>query len=142
MRAVASVHHDLKARITFALLNDEVEKIPLRHECQEFALCRKVGEIGDLDRLLANLASQLAHLLMRALQELLQQAKLVHQLQSGGVDRIATKIAQEVSVLLEHNDIHVRASQQKPEHHSGRPSADDAASGLDRCVHGHLVSCA
>jgi len=45
-------------------------------------------------------------------------------------------------VLLEYDDIHVRASQQKTEHHPGRPSANDAASGLDRTVHGRLVSCA
>jgi hypothetical protein len=47
---------------------------------------------------------------------------------------VAPEIAQKVRVLLEHNNLDAGASQQKAQHHAGRPSADDAALGLDGLI--------
>ena len=44
-----------------------------------------------------------------------------------GVDGVAAEIAEEILVLLQHDDIDARARQQQPEHHAGGPSANDAA---------------
>jgi hypothetical protein len=51
------------------------------------------------------------------------------------MNRITAKVAQKIGVLLKHRDLDARAREQKAEHHSGRPSAYDAAPGLNRCRH-------
>src|SRR6516164_11311181 len=48
------------------------------------------------------------------------------------MNRVAAKIAQEISVLLEHQDIDTRASQQETCHHPGRSAARDATLCLGR----------
>ena len=127
-----SLHLYLKTWITPALLDDEVQKIPLRHQREKLAMGWKMSEVGDLEHVVANLAGKFRHLLMRAPQELLQKTKFMDQLQRGRMNGVATKIAQKVSVLFEDNNIHTRASQQKTKHHSSGASANDAASRIDR----------
>src|SRR5580692_9386840 len=112
----------------------EVQKIPLRHQREKLAMGWKRGEVGDLEHVVANLAGKFTHLLMRVTQELLQKTKFMDQLQRGRMNGVATKIAQKVGVLFEDNNIHTGASQQEAKHHSGRASADDAASRIDSCV--------
>jgi hypothetical protein len=48
------------------------------------------------------------------------------------MDRVAAKIAQEVGMFLEHDDVNAGARQQEPEHHAGRPAARDAAACPER----------
>ena len=67
---------------------------------------------------------------MRPLQEIVEEAQLVHQLECRGMNRIAAKIAQKIRVLFEDQHIHARARQQKSKHHSSRSAAGDAAAGL------------
>src|SRR5712692_9908769 len=55
--------------------------------------------------------------------------------QSRRVNRVATKIAQEIRVLFEHDDVHTGAREQKPEHHARRSAARDAATGGKRFIH-------
>jgi len=52
--------------------------------------------------------------------------------------RPAAKIAQEVGMLLQDDDIHAGAREQEAEHHSGGPAAGDAAACVEiaRC-HDH-----
>jgi hypothetical protein len=50
---------------------------------------------------------------MRALQELVEQPEFVHHLEGGGVDRVATEVAQEVPVLLQDHDIHAVAARRR-----------------------------
>ena len=76
----------------------------------------------------------LAHLLMRQLQELIEQAKLVHDLERRGMDGVAAEVAQEVGVLLQHHDIDAGAGEQIAEHHAGRPASGDAAASGDDFV--------
>ena len=66
------LHLYLESWVTFCLFNDEVEKIPLRHEGEKLAASWKMREVGHLDCFVPNLASKFTHLLMRALKELLQ----------------------------------------------------------------------
>ena len=43
------------------------------------------------------------------------------------MDGVAGEVAQEVGVLLQHQDVDARAREQEGEHHAGRPAARDAA---------------
>src|ERR1700727_995469 len=51
----------------------------------------------------------------------------------GGVNVVATKIAQKIGVLFQHDDLDAGTSQKKAEHHSGGSSAGDAALGMKGC---------
>src|SRR5258708_20571774 len=83
-------------------------------------------EVANLDRFASHFAGEFPHLLMRALQELLENAKFIHQLQSGWMNRIAAEITQKIAVLFEHDHINTRARQQKAEHHPSRTAAGNA----------------
>ena len=67
---------------------------------------------------------------MRALQEGVEQAELVHDAQRRRMHRVAAEVAQEVGVLLEHHRRHAGAGEQEAEHHAGGAAADDAAAGV------------
>src|SRR5262249_49007997 len=80
--------------------------------------------------------SQLADLLVRTRQELVERPQLVHDLERRRVDRVAAEVAEEVAVLFEHEHVHAGAGQEDAEHHPGRPSARDATThGLDVTCH-------
>ena len=107
------LHLELEARIAARLLGEEIEEVPLRHQGDEAALRRQMREIGDHDALVADLAGQLAHLLMRPLEEFVEQAELVHDFERRGMDGVAAEVAQEIGVLLQHHDIDAGAGEQK-----------------------------
>jgi hypothetical protein len=67
---------------------------------------------------------------MRLAQEILQKAQLVHQFESGGMNRVASKIAEEIGVLFKHHHFHSGAREQESEYHSGRAAAHHTAAGL------------
>jgi hypothetical protein len=46
------------------------------------------------------------------------------------MDGVAAEIAQEVGVLLQHDDADAGAREEQAEHHPRRPAAGDAAGGL------------
>ncbi len=62
-------------------------------------------------------------------QVLFQQAQFVHHLEGGGMHRVAAEIAQEVSVLFQHGNVHAGAGQKIAQHHAGGPAARDYACG-------------
>jgi hypothetical protein len=64
---------------------------------------------------------------MRQLQELVDQAQFNHQLEGRGMNRVASEIAEEISVLLQHHDLNAGARQQESQHHSSGTTAGDAA---------------
>jgi len=109
------------------MAGEKGEKIPLRHERDEFASAAQAREIAHAENPGAEVGGAFGHSLMRELKELIEQAKLVHDLEGGGMDGVAAEIAEEVFVLLEHEDIDPRAGQQEAEHDARRPPADDAA---------------
>ena len=63
---------------------------------------------------------------MRLPKEIIQQPKFPEQFQSGGVNGIASKIAEEILVLFKNQHIHTRAREEKSQHHTGRTSTGDA----------------
>ncbi len=66
-------------------------------------------------------------LLVRQPKQLVEQAELGHDLERRWVERVATKVAQEVGVLLQNHDVDPAAREQEAQHHAGRPAPDDAA---------------
>ncbi len=76
-------------------------------------------------------ALKVGRLLVRQLEELVEQAELAHHVEGRGMDGVAAEIAQEVGVLLEHDHVDAGARQQEAEHEPARPTADDAATGGD-----------
>ena len=96
--------------------------------------CEKSARI---DPLVADLAGKLAHLLMRAFEEGVENAELVHDFERGGMDGVAAKVAQEIGVLLQHHDVDAGAGQQEAEHHAGRTAAGDGAGRGYRLRHGY-----
>src|SRR5258706_13490427 len=109
----------MKIRIVCGLLLDEIQKIPLRHKAEKLAVRRQVSEVCERDRFITNLSAEFSDLLMRPFEELFDQAKFVDDFERRWMNRIAAKVAKEISVLLEHDYRDARARQQKPEHHSG-----------------------
>jgi hypothetical protein len=127
------LHAQVKSRIGLALIGEEIEEVPLGHEDDETAPGGKVREVGERDLAVADDAADLAQLLMRSPQEIVEQPELVHQLERRGMDGIAAEVAQEIRVLLEDDDRDAGAAEQKAEHHAGRPAPGDAA------LHGRLA---
>ena len=77
-------------------------------------------EVRDHHRRVADHPAELAHLLMRQFEEAVDEPELDHHLERRRMHRIAAKIAQEIVVLLEHDDLDpARAS--RYEHQSRRP---------------------
>ena len=71
-------------------------------------------EVGYLDKLVSDLRLEPADFLVRALQKLVEQPQLVHDLEGRGVDRIAPEIAQEVGMLFENRTDTPARARRKP----------------------------
>jgi hypothetical protein len=124
-----------ESRELFRVTGEEVEKIPLRHEGDELAAGGKVREIDDGHDVAIDDRMQLARFLVRHFQEFIEQSKLVHKFERGGMNGVAAKIAVEIGMLLQHRDFHTGARQQITGHHSSRSAANDDATHADS-VHG------
>ena len=62
-------------------------------------------------------------LLVRPLEELVEQAELVHHLERRGMDGVAAEVAEEIRVLLQDDDVDAGTRQQEAQHHAGRTAA-------------------
>src|SRR4029077_17445599 len=74
-------HVQSEFRKMFGVTREKGQKIPLRHERDEFATRGKFSEISNRHDLAINHSSQLAYFLMRLLQELVEQPEIMHQLE-------------------------------------------------------------
>ena len=70
-------------------------------------------------------------------EKLIEQTELAHELERRGMNGVAAEIAQEVGMFLQHHHIDARTREQKAEHETARPAANDATPRgqlLDRCT--------
>jgi hypothetical protein len=67
---------------------------------------------------------------MRMFQERFEYAELRHYVECRRMDRIATKVAQKIRVLLQQNGSDTRTRKKQSGHHSGRTASHDATPGL------------
>ena len=126
------LHAQVESFVALAVLGQEVEEVPLRHQRNEFAVGWQMAKIDHLNVFGADLRGQRFDFLMRQLQELVDQAEFKHQFERRRMNRVAAEIAKEIGVLLQHHDPDAGARQQESEHHSGGAAAGDAALRRDR----------
>ena len=120
-------HANSEVVVLACLTGKEFEKIPLRHEGNEFAAGRKMGEIGHGDNLVDKMGLDLADLLVRLAQEFFQKPQLMHQLQSGGMNGVAAEITKKVLMFFQDKNLHAGAGEKETQHDSGGAASRDAA---------------
>src|SRR5438093_6785997 len=113
---------------------EKIQKIPLRHQSDEFAMSRQMREVRQHDKLVADLGTEFAHFLVRLLKKVSKNAEFVHQLERGGMDRVAPKVTQKIAMFFEHHNVNTGACQQETQHHAGGTAADNAATGMDHVL--------
>ena len=72
---------------------------------------------------------------MGELQEVVEGAQLVHQLERRGMDGVPAEVAQKVRLLLQHEHVDTRAREQVAQHHARRTAPRDAAAHRDLVRH-------
>ena len=92
-------------------------------------------EIGNSYRESGRCPIDLGSLLVRKLQQIIEQPEFMHHLECRGMDGVPAEIAETIGMLLEHDDRHSGAGQHQAEHHPGRPTADDAALSCELLYH-------
>ena len=107
----------------------------MRHQRQKMAVSGEVREIRNGDGFVADLAGKLSHFLMRTFQELVQNAKFIHDFKRRRMDCVAPEITQKIRVFFEHEHINALARQQESQHHPGRTTSGDATASVDRVIH-------
>src|ERR1700761_7432552 len=100
-----------------------------------------MAEIAGGESEFAELHADVGILLVRELEQVVEDAELVHDLERGGVDRVAAEIAEEVAVLFQDDDVDAGSGEQITEHDAGRPAAGDTTGGADglRVAHEFLL---
>src|ERR1700722_1627991 len=73
--ARVGLHAQVKCLVALGVLGEEVEKVPLRHQGNEFAVGWQVAKIDQLNVFGADLRGQGFDFLMRQLQEFVDQAQ-------------------------------------------------------------------
>jgi hypothetical protein len=96
-----------------------------------------MGEIRNRHGFAADLAGKLSHFLMRAFQELVQNAKFIHDLKRGWMDCVAPEITQKIRVFFEHENVNALARKKEAKHHPGGTASGDATASVDRVIHTH-----
>src|SRR2546423_6714345 len=124
------LHAQFELRVQLPFFRKEIQEIPLRHQREKFAMSWKMRKIGDGYYEILDLTADLGQLLMRPAQEIVQQSKLVHQLERRRMNRVPAKITQKIRVLFEDHYIDSGASEQKPQHHSRRSATRNATTDL------------
>ena len=122
-------HVQVEGGKLFSVLGEEVEEIPLRHQRNELAARRQPGEIRKGVFAIPEEGTDGRRPLMGQPEELIEQAELAHELERRGVNGVAAKIAQEVAMFLQHHHIDAGTREQKAEHETARPAANNATSG-------------
>src|SRR6266404_8770141 len=79
-------------------------------------------------------STEFAQFLVRQFQKFIQQSKFVHDFQCRGMNRVAAKIAKEVSVFFQNDHVDTCTREQITGHHSRRPATHDHATSLG-CIH-------
>src|SRR5260370_41213558 len=92
-------------------------------------------EVRSFDKLVSDLRPEHPDFLMRALQELVEQPQLVHDLQGRRMDRIAAEIPQEIGMLFENQNRDPGSGKKEAEHHTRRSAARDAAADRNLGIH-------
>src|SRR5262249_55118662 len=124
------LHFQVEPGVAAALLDQEVEEIPLWHERHEAALRSQIRHVTQHNLLAADTSAGLSDLLVRPFQELFEQAEFVHYLKCRGMNSIAPEVAQEIAMLLQNQDLDSGPCQQIAQHYPGGTATGDTTAGL------------
>jgi hypothetical protein len=69
------------------------------------------------------------NLAMRLFEKVVDEPQFIYQCEGRGMDGIAAKVAQEIAMFLEHDDVNAGPREKEAEHESTRTAAGDAALG-------------
>src|ERR1700730_17772119 len=117
----------MERRVALAAIGEEVEEIPLRHQRDELAAGRQVGEIRESISPTAEICADAASFLVRQLEEHVEQTELAHHVDGRGMDGAAPERAQAVAMVLESDDVDTGAREQQAEHDPARSASYDTA---------------
>src|SRR5205807_3952287 len=120
-------HSETESRIGGRLASQKAQEVPLGHEGDELAARREMTEVGDRERPITAHRLEFVEFLVWKGEKIVEETQVVHDLQSGGVQGVATEVAEEVAVFFEHGDLHSSTGQQEAEHHARRTATSDAA---------------
>lgn len=110
-----------------SLGREEVEEVPLGHKGDELGVSGQVGEIRYGEGFATDSEDKVEDLLVGKSEEGFEDAELIEELESGGMDRVATEVTKEVLVLFKDGDFDSGAGEEETEHDACGASADDAA---------------
>jgi hypothetical protein len=96
-------------------------------------------EIPDGSGFAADLARNPEDFLVGTLEEVIENAEFVHELESGGMDCVAAKIAEKIGVLFEDEYVDAHAGEKETQHHARGAASCDAAVGTECLVHGSVI---
>ena len=102
----------------------------IQYAITAFAARGNAAQIDGLEGEVAELCADGGEALVGQFQEAFEQAEFVHQFERGGMDGVATEVAEEVAMFFEDGDGDAGTGQQVAEHHAGGSAADHAAGGF------------
>jgi hypothetical protein len=117
-----------ECRVLLRLVRDEAEEVPLRDHGQVLEVAGQVREVGQGHEALVRHHRYRRRPLLRQLLEAGQQVEVREHLQGGGMDDVASEVAEEVGVLLEDDDVDAGSGKHQPEQ-GARGSATHDADG-------------
>src|SRR5580704_14932212 len=104
-------HPKLETIEALSAPGQEVQKIPLRHQRDKFAMGGQQPKIGDVKVEIADARADRCYLLVRKLEQAVEQTQFVHYVEGRRVDSVTTKIPEEVIVLFENRYLDACARQ-------------------------------
>jgi len=125
------LHLYVERGIAAALFGEEIQEVPLWHERHKTTPRPEVRHLTQENLVTADPSADLAYFLMRPLEKLVEQTQLVHRFKSRGVNRVAAEVSQEVSVLLQNQDVDSCACEQEAKHHPGRAASGDTTPAVE-----------
>jgi hypothetical protein len=118
-------HRKSERRKRRRLVAQEIEEIPLRHHRDERRGRVQMAQVAENDFLPGNRAARFRQAVMWPLKKTLKHPQFVQYLHRRRVDGVTAKIAEEVSMLFQHQRVDSRTRKQQSGHHPGRPAAHD-----------------
>jgi|SRR5215469_6753102 len=98
-----------------------------------------MGEVADGGGFAADLARNPKDFLVGALEEVVENAEFVHELERGGMYCVAAKIAKKIGVFFENENVDAHAGEKETQHHARGAASGDAAAGGECLVHGAVI---
>jgi len=125
------LHVKMESRVTGGVHYEKIQQIPLGHKGDELAQRFHATEVGDHDALVSDLRVKLVGFAVGQRQESVEQPKLMQDLKRRRMYCVTSKIAQEVRVFFEDDDVDARASQKKSGKKTGWSPAYNATASVD-----------